>query len=359
LSKAGPLFDEVARVYPQIEEYPLTSFYNFNAVKQVLRLRRFLRKHDIQIIHTHEFWSGLLAVIASRFTETRVIASQRHLRMSDRLVHHWGRRVLNAIADRVLVNAEAIRKQILETSWIPPAKVVVIRNGLAHVQDGCREASMSESIGCNARPEDSSFAHRSARSVLIDTLGIPATSIIVGTVANLRPVKGHRYLIDAAAHILQVHPDVHFVFIGEGDLRTALEGQVKKLGIDGHVHFMGHREDARLLTAGFDLAVLASLHEGMPNTVLEAMAAGVPVVATAVGGVTEIIVDQETGFLVPPGDTAAMVQRLGSMLVHDHLRTTIGLRAHQFVHATFDIERMVASVQNLYDELLNVGSGGR
>ncbi|MGH7183386.1 MAG: glycosyltransferase, partial [Nitrospiraceae bacterium] len=141
--------------------------------------------------------------------------------------------------------------------------------------------------------------------------------------------------------------------------RSALEGQVKDLGIDGHIHFLGHREDARFLASGFDLAVLASLHEGMPNTVLEAMAEGVPVVATAVGGVTEIIVDQETGFLVPPGDTAAMAHCLRYALEHDHLRTSIGMRGYQFVRSTFDVERMVASVQNLYDELLNVKDGCR
>ncbi|HKP00867.1 MAG TPA: glycosyltransferase [Nitrospiraceae bacterium] len=352
LSKAGPLFEEVARVYPHVEEYPLTSFYNVNALKQVLRLRRYLLTHHIQIIHTHEFWSGLLAVAASRFTRTRIIASQRHLRMSDRLVHHWGRRVLNAIADRVLVNAEAIRKQILETSRNAPAKVVVVRNGLTLVEDRLVES-------CNTRPDGASSVRRSARSVLINTLGISDTSMIVGMVANLRPVKGHRHLIEAASRILQAHPDVHFVLIGEGDLRTALERQVKELGIDGHVHFMGHREDARLLTAGFDMAVLASFHEGMPNTVLEAMAAGVPVVATAVGGVKELIVDQETGFLVPPGDTAAMVDRLEKMLVQNHLRAAIGLRGHEFVHATFGMERMIASVQYLYDELLDARSEGQ
>jgi len=328
-------------------------------LKQVIRLRTFLRKSHIQIIHTHEFWSGVLAVIAARFTDTQVIASQRHLRMSDRRAHLWGRRVLNAIADRVLVNAEAIRKQILETSWIAPAKVVVVRNGLAHAQDGRLEDSLSDRTGCDERTEGFSLGHRSARTVLINKLGISDASIIVGTVANLRPVKGHGYLIDAAAHVLQAHPNVHFVFIGEGDLRSALEGQVKDLGIDGHIHFLGHREDARFLASGFDLAVLASLHEGLPNTVLEAMAEGVPVVATAVGGVTEIIVDQETGFLVPPGDTAAMAHCLRYALEHDHLRMSIGMRGYQYVRSTFDVERMVASVQNLYDELLNIKDGSR
>ena len=355
LSTAGPLFEEVARIYPDVEEYPLTSFYNYNALKQVIRLRTFLRKNHIRIIHTHEFWSGVLAVIAARFTGTQVIASQRHLRMSDRRAHLWGRRVLNAVADRVLVNADAIRRQILETSWVVPAKVVVVRNGLAHAENGAHAASSSDRIVCDERQEGFSLGYRSARAVLINKLGISDTSIIVGTVANLRPVKGHRYLIDAAAQVLQACPNVHFVFIGEGELRNALEGQVKDLGIADNVHFIGHREDARFLASGFDLAVLASLHEGMPNTVLEAMAAGVPVVATAVGGVTEIIVDKETGFLVPPGDTAAMAHCLRSALGQDHLRMAIGMSGHRFVCRTFSVERMVASVQNLYDELLNEG----
>jgi glycosyltransferase involved in cell wall biosynthesis len=355
LSTAGPLFEGVARIYPDVEEYPLTSFYNYNALKQVIRLRRFLRKNDIRIVHTHEFWSGVLAVIAARFTDTQVIASQRHLRMSDRLAHLWGRRVLNAVADRILVNADAIRKQILETSWVTPTKVVVVRNGLAHVQDETREAASSSSIACDEGEQGVRLRHRSARTALINALGISDTSIIVGTVANLRPVKGHRYLIDAAAHVLQACPNVHFVFIGEGELRNALEGQAKDLGIADHVHFIGHREDARFLTSGFDLAVLASLHEGMPNTVLEAMAAGVPVVATAVGGVTEIIVDKETGFLVPPGDTAARAHCLRYVLGQDHLRMAIGMSGYRFVCRTFGVERMVSSVQSLYDELLNVG----
>ena len=340
LSTSGPLFEKVAPLYSHIERYPLTCFYNFNALKQIARLRSFLRANSIRIVHTHEFYSGILAVMAAQFTDAQVITSQRNLRMSDRLVHVWGRRVLNALADRILVNAEAIKNDIVSVSSVSPAKVIVIKNGLASPLRGKEWGDLPTVLSA-------------AKVMLTGELGIPISSTIVGMVANLRPVKGHQYLIDAAARVLRVHPHAHFVLIGEGELRDALARQAKDLGIENRVHFMGHRKDAGSLVAGFDVAVLASLHEGLPNTVLEAMAAGVPVVATAVGGVTEIIEDGKTGYLVRPANPDAMAERLKYMLEHGRLRQEIALRGQRSVRDRFGIEYMVKSVQDLYEAMLN------
>ena len=344
LSTSGPLFEQVAPLYDAIERYPLNNFYDYNALKQTVRLRSYLRENRIQIVHTHEFYSGILATVAALFTDTKVIASQRNLRMSDRLVHSWGRRGLNALADTILVNAQAIKQQILATSSVSPANIVVIKNGLS-------------GVSFVRDPEQLLEVQFRAKMGLTCQLGIASSSAIVGMVANLRPVKGHRHVLNAAASVLQRRSNVHFLFIGEGELHSDLERQAKDLGIESHVHLMGHRTDAGSLVAGFDVALLASLHEGMPNTVLEAMAAGVPVIATAVGGVNEIIEDEQTGYLVPPGDPVALAECLNRVLEQNQLRQKIGLQGQQFVQSNFAVEQLVSSVQDLYEVVVDHGDG--
>ncbi|OQW31032.1 MAG: hypothetical protein A4E19_20940 [Nitrospira sp. SG-bin1] len=346
LSTSGPLFEQVAPLYGAIGRYPLNSFYDYNALKQAIRLRSYLRENGIQIIHTHEFYSGILATVAALFTEIKVIASQRNLRMSDRLVHSWGRRGINALADTILVNAQAIKAHILTTSSVSPANIVVIKNGLS-------------GVSFVRDPEQLLEVQFRAKMDLTCELGIASSSAIVGMVANFRPVKGHRHVLDAAARVLQRLSNVHFLFIGEGELRSDLERQTKELGIERNIHLMGHRTDARSLVAGFDVALLASLHEGMPNTVLEAMAAGVPVIATAVGGVNEIIEDGQTGYLVPPGDPVALAECLNRVLEHKQVRRKIGLQGQQFVQNNFTVGQLVLSVQELYESIVNRGCGDK
>src|SRR5262249_25962451 len=149
-------------------------------------------------------------------------------------------------------------------------KIVVIRNGLIPSADTPRD---------------------STRAGLCFELGVDEASTLVGVLARLEPVKGHHYLIEAAARVVTAHPKAHFVLIGEGALKAEIESQAARLGLADRIHLLGHRAEGARLIAACDLAVLPSLHEGLPNAVIEAMAAGVPVVATAVGGTAELITD--------------------------------------------------------------------
>ncbi len=334
LRNVGPLYKEIAEQYPAIPEFPLNSFYDLNALKQTSRLRKLLLQERIDIVHAHDFYTAILALMATPFTRVRVIACQRNLKISDRLAHRVGHRLMYRFADLLLVNSAAIREHILGLGGGPPEKIVVIRNGLRRLTHATTPPTPA-----------------AVRATLIQELNLPADAKLVGIVANLRPVKGHRYFLEAAAQVSHSVPEAHFVLVGEGPLRSEIEAQAAQFGISSRVHILGYRPDAALLQTAFDVAVLASLHEGLPNSVMEAMAAGVPVVATAVGGTKELVTDEETGYLVPPADAEAMALRILRALQHPIESAALAARGQLFVNTEFNMERMVTAVETLYSSL--------
>src|SRR5215475_4463253 len=327
----GPLRRQIVERYPYVPEFPVHGFFNANAIKQILRLRETMIEKRIAVLHTHDFYSGALGVTAARLGGIKVIAAQRHLRLSNRRVHDLGTRYIHKLANRVLVNAEGIRDHILKMGGVSSEKIVVIHNGLD-------------------APDDALALRERRRAELLAELGLGADARIVGSVAGLRPVKGHRYLLEAAAKVMKADSRVQLVLVGDGELRDEIAAQAERLGIGARTSLLGHREDSAQLAAAFDVAVLASLSEGLPNAVMEAMAAGAPVVATAVGGVPELIEDGETGFLVPPANPGALAERIEYALSHAGL---IAMRGRQFIIERFGMERMVSAVERLYDELIS------
>ncbi len=324
----GPFYQEISERFPDVPEFPLTSFYNANAGKQLLKLRSLLTRERIDILHAHDFYSGFIGSVAARLGGTRVIACQRHLRLSDRKVHQLGTRMIHRLAHRILVNSEAIHHHILSHDNAHAEKIVVIKNGVI--------------------PQSATICDRKEVRRM---LGLGSDAKLIGMVARLQPVKGHRFFIEAARRVLDEEPEAHFVLIGDGPLKGEIESQALRLGIRERLHLLGDRTDAACLASSFDLVVLASLHEGLPNAVMEAMAAGVAVVATAVGGTMELIADKETGYLTAPGDADALARRMAFAL-KDENRGRIAEQGRAFVLERFGIERMVESVEHLYDELM-------
>jgi glycosyltransferase involved in cell wall biosynthesis len=334
----GPLRRQIVERFPYVPEFPLDSFFNANAVKQLLRLRETMIENRIAVLHTHDFYSGALGVTAARLCGVKAIAAQRHMRLSDRRIHDWGTRYIHRLATRLLVNAEGIRDHILKMGGVSPDKIVVIHNGLA------------------APPHDEMDAlslRERRRAGLLAELGLGAGARVVGCVAGLKPVKGHRFLLEAAAKVMEADPRVHLVLVGDGELRDEIAALARRLGIGARTRLLGHREDSAQLAAAFEVAVLASLSEGLPNAVMEAMAAGAPVVATAVGGVPELIEDGVTGFLVPPANSEALAERIEYALSQADLTDSVAMRGRQFIIERFGMERMVAAVERLYDEIIH------
>jgi glycosyltransferase involved in cell wall biosynthesis len=158
--------------------------------------------------------------------------------------------------------------------------------------------------------------------------------------------------VEAAGHVVQQFPQARFVFVGDGELRAALEEQIDALGLAGHVIFAGWQVDMPAVYADLDLLVLTSLNEGTPVTVIEALATGIPVVATAVGGVPDVLKDQETGMLTPSGDAEGLAQAIVELL-HAPERAEALARAGQGdMLDRFDQARLVDDMESLYLALL-------
>jgi glycosyltransferase involved in cell wall biosynthesis len=181
---------------------------------------------------------------------------------------------------------------------------------------------------------------------------LPTHSPVVGNVAALVPHKGQQHLIDAAALVVRDVPDARFVIVGDGELREALERHIKEKHLERHVFLAGFRADALELTKGFDLFAMSSVSEGMCTALVDAMAASKAAVATTAGGIPEVMVDGETGFLVPPRDHHAMAEKLVLLLKDEGLRARMGEAALRRARERFTVERMVEGTAAVYARLL-------
>jgi glycosyltransferase involved in cell wall biosynthesis len=185
-----------------------------------------------------------------------------------------------------------------------------------------------------------------------EELGIPASAPLVVTVANFRRDKGHPYLLEAAALVRHQLPEVRFVLVGLGPLEAEMRERARRMALDGTVVFTGFRQDARRIVAAADVFVLASLREGLPIALLEAMAAGVPPVVTGVGGMPEVVEDGRHGSVVPPADPAALARAVAALLGDPatHRRMAEAARRRG---AEFDIRLAVRRTEQVYGELLS------
>jgi glycosyltransferase involved in cell wall biosynthesis len=209
---------------------------------------------------------------------------------------------------------------------IPRSKTLVLPNGV----DLPAAASLPEQAQARA------------------TLGLPLEGLLVASVARLNPVKRLDVLLQALALV----EEAKLVLVGDGPERGRLEALAESLGISGRVHLAGYREDVWPWLAACDVFALSSEWEGMPNAVLEAMAAGLPVVATRVGGTPDVVVEGVTGYLVPSDDPLALARALKALIRDSGLRYQMGAAGRHRVEERFSVERMVERTQALYEELL-------
>jgi len=184
---------------------------------------------------------------------------------------------------------------------------------------------------------------------------------VIGSVGWLTPVKGHRVLLEAVALLRRTWPRLCVVIVGDGPLREELKRIASARGLAGAVRLLGTRADIPECLAGMDLYVQPSLNEGMGRALVEAMAAGRPVVASRVGGIPSLIEHRRTGLLVPPGDPDALAEAIAELITHPELARALGHAARQRIDATFSVAAMVRAVEAVYDAALsqNRNTGGR
>jgi L-malate glycosyltransferase len=334
LNKEGVLLDEVEKLgLLQIPEFKLSSFYDLNFIKQINRLAKFIKANNIEIVHTHDFYTNIFGMFASRYARVPMrIASKRETGgMRSNLQKVIEKQAFNQ-AHKIVVNAEAVKKYLI-SEGISDKKINVIYNGLDLERLTPKQTNRQE---------------------LLDEFGLPKdeNAKFITLVANLRhDVKNQPMFLRTAKKVIEKFPNAHFVLAGEGELKSSLENLAKELQITDNVHFIGRcTKVPELLSISF-ACVLTSFNEGFSNSILEYMSAEKPVIATNVGGASEAIIENETGFLVKSDDDEMMSKRLIELLQDEEKATNFGKNAREIVVEKFSIQAQLNKTIQLYEKL--------
>jgi len=302
----------------------------------VLRLASMLR--DVDLLHTHSSKAGILGRAAARLAGVPGIVHT---------VHGWSfNDVQPAVTRRLYVEAERAAARV--TNRIVCVALFDRDRGLA---SGIGHASQYRIVRSGIDPSLYG-APEGARERLRETLGAAPHDVVVGSIANFKPQKSPLDFVEAARLARLRDPRLRFFIAGDGELRPSAERAIAEAGLGDVVHLLGWRDDVAELLAAMDIFLLTSLFEGLPRVVLQAMAASVPVVATDTGGVAEVVVDGETGRLVPPGNPAAAAEAIVALADDAETRRRFAAAARSRVGDEFDSRRMVRDLEDLYDEVL-------
>jgi glycosyltransferase involved in cell wall biosynthesis len=290
-----------------------------------LRLLRLVRDFRPDVLHSFLFLANLHAALVGRLARVPAVVVSQRSSNSSNLSPFWRRvaRRSQRLADRLILNSQALRAEE-EAAGFPPERIVVVPNGVAR-----RETTALD---------------RTA-------LGLPAGPLVL-SIGRLEERKGQGYLIEAWAAVHRREPSARLVLLGDGPTRPELERKARELGLQDCVRLGGFQARvAEYLDAG-DALVHPSLTEGMPNVVLEAMAAGKPVVATRVGGIPELVADGESGLLVAPRDPAALADALIRLIREPGLAAELGRNARCRARERFSVGAMVEATEAVYRSLL-------
>ncbi|GMU92480.1 MAG: glucosyl transferase [Candidatus Hydrogenedentota bacterium] len=287
-------------------------------------LARAVRAYDIDILHAHSSHAATYACVARKLARRgRVVVSRRvDFPPARNAFSAWK----YAQPDRIVAISQCINR-VLRAYGVPESKLRVVMSGI-------------DPDRLNGPPIER------------DTLGIPGDAVLAGNVAALVGHKDHATLVAAMPAILREIPNFRLIVAGEGALRKPIESQIRELGVSHAVKLLGQRDDVPRLLRAMDLFILSSSEEGLGTSVLDAMACGVPVVATDAGGISEMVRNGETGLLAPPRDPAALAAAVVRMVRDADLRTRVKDAAAELVRDQFTVDRMVEGNLRVYEELL-------
>ena len=321
----GPVADELGLPH---EPVAMRGSLHLGAAR---RIRRAVRAYAPDLLHLADARAHKLGALAflGRTRPPTVVTRRiaKDLRRGP-----VSRRLYGTAVDAVVAISDAVAATVRAVGT-DPARIHVIHDGV----------------------EPTRFdAWRGRRAEARTAAGLPATHLVIVTAARLDPAKGQATLLAAFARLRRVHPDAFLVLAGEGPERAALEALVAQLGLDGHVELSGRR-DVPLLLGAADLACVPSRKEGLSVFALEAQAAGIPVVASRVGGLPEAVADGETGLLVPPGDVDALAHALTALAADPDRRAALGVAGRRRVFAQFTADHMAAATLEVYAAVAALG----
>ena len=287
------------------------------------KLAKLVRQSQFDLVHAHMYASALASAYALLGTSIPLVITE-HSQANWRSQYacrcsQWS----YSQARHIIAVSREIRRRLIEQEGVPSDRISVIMNALPPVSE----------------------QHKSIQPDLPAAL---RNGLLVGVAARLQPEKGVAYFLEAAAHVLQFLPEVHFLVMGDGPQRKELQAYVEQLGVQEHVHFLGFRLDARAIIGLLNVLVVPSLSEGTPLVTLEAMSAGVPVVASAVGGIPEQVRHQSEGILVPPGDALALGEAVLHLLQNPTWMQQLGEAGRQRALSRFSFTTMLQETENVY-----------
>jgi len=336
LTGKGTLLDTARETGATVVSAGLGGLKTPAALGAVMRLARFMRGERVDIVHNYLLRANVVGTVAARLARVPIVLTSKRGCHERRGLELAGARLSNWLADCVTTNAQAVRSFVHDNERCPLEKMVVIPSGI----DTDRFAPL---------PGDDFKAR----------LGLPPDRPVVGVVTRMRVRKGVEEFLRAMAIVRTQFPTACAVIVGEVELDEALALLVGELGLEPHVHLLGARSDMPEVLSAFDVFVLSSHDEGMSNAILEAMAMEKPVVATDVGGTSEIVSEGVTGHLVPARDTDALARGIGRVLEDRERGRAMGIRGREVVVDRFSARAMVRQMEALYTQLLTVRAAGQ
>jgi glycosyltransferase involved in cell wall biosynthesis len=297
-----------------VHRIPMRGGRNLNSI---LKLAQILRSGHFDIINTHSGHDSLLGGMAGRLARTPLIVRTRHLALAvtSLATYKWLPHKVVAVSDWV--------RRYLVSAGVPEDMTVTVHTGII---------STSQIENSTLRSE----------------LGLTANDILIGTVAIMRLEKGHRELIDAAIPVLEARPNTHLVFAGDGPLYDQVLSYCLEKGVNGRVHLLGLRNDVANVLAGCNFFALATWQEALGTSFIEAMAAGLATIGTAVDGVPEVIADNVTGILVPPRDQEALTRALFTLADDAALCRRMGQAGLAVTRTRFSVATMASEMEAFY-----------
>jgi glycosyltransferase involved in cell wall biosynthesis len=293
-----------------------------------------LKTRKVRIVHSYLPAANILGtmVAAARRVPVKIVSKRALCRYKEgHPVYSFLENLANAKADAIMVNSLAVAEDVRRTERFCGRKIFLVYNGVA-------AAGTPRSPDPRPAPAD---------------LGLPPGSVLVTYVANLREDKAHLCLVDAARTVTKIFPDLRFLFVGhKGTEAGAVKERILALGLDDRVLLTGPRNDVEEILAASSVVAHPGEQEGFSNAILEAMAAGLPVVAASAGGNPEAVADGETGLLVPPGDAHAFAEAILGLLRDPSRARELGEAGRRRARELFSMERMVSGIENTYLELI-------
>jgi glycosyltransferase involved in cell wall biosynthesis len=300
------------------------SIYDLRIIIDLINL---IRREKYDVVHTYLFGFHYLGLLPAKLIGVPLkISSRREIAFWKKTHHCLLENFGNIFADRIIACSHAVADFSRKTEVFSRNKIIVIYNGI-----------------CTQK-----FRNIEKSQEIMNEFGISTNNLVIGSVGNLSFVKNHLVLLEAMVLLIREFPYIKCILVGDGHLRREIESAVHRLGLKKNVLLVGRRQDIERILSVFDIFVLSSLSEGLPNALIEAMSCGVPVAASNCGGIPEIIKDGENGILFDPRSPQAIAEAISRLLKDSQLRNTFSVLGRALIERGFNLEKMVREYDLIY-----------